>query len=202
VVAEVRADEGQGPPEDLAQPAPAGPVEVVAGLSKAYKTWLAGVGFVIVFILILLWGANRPANPTFADTSSSGTAATAAGPAFGAKKVGVGASCLHVLVADTAEKRAEGLRHRSDVAGYDGMIFEFGQTMNHEKTRFTMSDVKFPLTIGFYNESGLRVDAADMAPCSGSDSTCPGYGSKDNFNTAIETPKGKLPDGPLTACPA
>jgi uncharacterized membrane protein (UPF0127 family) len=195
-------DEGQGPPEDLAQPAPAGPVEVVAGLSKAYKTWLAGIGFVIVFILILLWGANRPANPTFADTSSSGTAATAAGPAFGAKKVGVGASCLHVLVADTAEKRAEGLRHRSDLAGYDGMIFEFGQTMNHEKTRFTMSDVKFPLTIGFYNESGLRVDSADMTPCSGSDSTCPSYGAKDNFNSAIETPKGKLPAGPLTACPA
>jgi uncharacterized membrane protein (UPF0127 family) len=195
-------DEGQGPPEDLAQPAPAGPVEVVAGLSKVYKTWLAAAGFVIVFILILLWGSNRPANPTFADTSSSGTATTAAGPAFGDTKVGVGTSCLHVLVADTPEKRAEGLRHRSDLAGYDGMIFQFGQTMNHEKTRFTMSDVKFPLTIGFYNESGLRVDSADMTPCSGSDSTCPSYGAKDNFNSAIETPKGKLPDGPLTACPA
>jgi len=195
-------DEGQGPPEDLAQPAPAGPVEVVAGLSKAYKTWLTGIGFVIVFILILLWGSNRPANPTFADTSSSGTATTAAGPAFGDKKVGVGTSCLHVLVADTPDKRAEGLRRRDNLNGHDGMIFEFGQTMNHEKTRFTMSDVKFPLTIGFYTESGLRVDAADMAPCSGSDSTCPSYGSKDNFNSAIETPRGKLPDGPLTACPA
>jgi uncharacterized membrane protein (UPF0127 family) len=192
---------GQGPPEDLAEPAPAGPVEVVAGLSKAYKTWLAGMGFVVVFILILLWGANRPANPTFADTASSGTATTAAGPAFGDKKVGVGTSCLHVLVADTPDKRVEGLRHRDNLAGYDGMIFEFGQTMNHEKTRFTMSDVKFPLTIGFYNESGLRVDTADMALCPGSDSSCPSYGSKDNFNTAIETPKGKLPDGPLTACP-
>ncbi|HYT38138.1 MAG TPA: DUF192 domain-containing protein [Acidimicrobiia bacterium] len=193
----------QGPPEDLAQPAPAGPVEVVAGLGKAYKPWLAGIGLVVAFILVLLWGANRPANPTFADTSSRGTATTvAAGPAFGDKKVGVGSSCLHVLVADTPEKRAEGLRHRDNLTGYDGMIFEFGQAMNHEKTRFTMSDVKFPLTIGFYNESGLRVDATDMAPCSGSDSNCPSYGSKDNFNVAIETPKGKLPDGPLTACPS
>ena len=93
-------------------------------------------------------------------------------------------------------------QHRLKVPGYDGMIFEFGQTMNHEKTRFTMSDVKFPLTIGFYNESGLRGDSADMARCSGSDSSCPSYGAKDNFNSAIETPKGKLPDGPLTACPA
>ena len=39
--------------------------------------------------------------------------------------------------------------------------------MDHTKTRFTMSGVKFPLTIGFYDESGLRVDAArhgDSAP--------------------------------------
>ena len=83
----------------------------------------------------------------------------------------------------------------------DGMVFEFGQTMKHEGTRFTMSDVKFPLTIGFYDQSGLRVDATDMQPCSGSDNSCPSYGSSQNFTTAIETPKGKLPDGPLTACP-
>ena len=193
---------GESPPEDLVTAAPAGPVAVVAGLSKAYKTWLAGIGFVVAFVLVLLWGSNRPANPTFADASSSSSSATTApGPAFADKKIGVGTSCLHVLVADTPEKRAEGLRHRDRLGGYDGMTFEFGQAMNHEKTRFTMSDVKFPLTIGFYNESGLRVDTADMPICSGSDSSCPSYGSKDNFNTAIETPKGKLPDGPLTACP-
>jgi uncharacterized membrane protein (UPF0127 family) len=199
-------DEGQGPPEDLAQPAPAGPVEVVAGLSKAYKTWLAGVGFVVVFVLVLLWGSNRPANPTFADTAT--TASTAAGPAFAEKKIGVGASCLRVLVADTKEKRAQGLRNRADLDGFDGMTFEFpdvlpgGGMMDHQKTRFTMSDVKFPLTIGFYDESGLRVDAVDMEPCSGADGDCPSYGSKGDFRVALETPKGKLPDGPLTACPS
>jgi uncharacterized membrane protein (UPF0127 family) len=194
-------DEGHEPPEDLAQETPAGPVEVVKGLSKAYKAWLAGIGFVIAFILVLLWGANRPPNPTFLDTASSGKTTTSAGLALGEKKVGVGSSCLRVLVADTPDKRAQGLRHRDNLNGHDGMLFEFGQTMDHEKTRFTMSDVKFPLTIGFYDQSGLRVDAADMMPCSGSDSSCPSYGAKANFNSAIETPKGKLPDGPLTACP-
>ena len=54
----------------------------------------------------------------------------------------------------------------------------------------------------FYVQFSGAVDAADMVPCSGSDSNCPSYGSKDNFNVAIETPKGKLPDGPLTACPS
>jgi len=201
-------DEGQGPPEDLARPsASAGPVEVVTGLSRAYKTWLAGVGFVAVFVLILLWGSNRPANPTFLDTSTTGS--TAAGPAFAEKKIGVGASCLKVQVADTKEKRSHGLRNRENAAGYDGMVFEFpdvlqqqGQMMDHTKTRFTMSDVKFALTIGFYDESGLRVDAVDMEPCSGTDGSCPSYGSKGDFKVAIETPKGKLPDGPLTACPS
>ena len=195
-------DPGQGPPEDLAEPAPAGAGEVVKGLSRAYKTWLAGIGFVIAFILVLLWGANRPANPTFVGAKSPATTTATSGLSFADKKIGVGASCLHVLVADTPEKRAEGLRHRENLTGYDGMVFEFGQTMNHEKTRFTMSDVKFPLTIGFYDQSGLRVDATDMLPCSGSDGSCPSYGAGQNFNTALETPQGKLPAGPLTACPS
>ncbi len=197
-------EEDHGPPEDLAHQTPAGPVEVVTGLSRAYKGVLVGMGFVVVFVLILLWGANRPANPTFADT----TASTVAGPAFAEKKIGVGASCLRVQVADTREKRSHGLRFRDDMGGFDGMIFEFPDVlpgpgvMDHTKTRFTMSDVRFPLTIGFYDESGLRVDAVDMEKCSGVDGECPSYGSKGGFRTAIETPKGKLPDGPLTACPS
>jgi uncharacterized membrane protein (UPF0127 family) len=195
-------DPGQGPPEDLAQPAPAGAVEVVTGLSKAYKTWLVGVGFVLTFVLILLWGSNRPANPTFADTASaSSSTTTVPGPAFAEKKIGVGASCLRVMVADTAEKRAQGLRNRDNIDGFDGMVFEFDFTQ--QNTKFTMSGVRFPLTIGFYDESGLRVDATDMELCTaGGDGSCPAYGSKAPFRTAVETPKGKLPEGPLTACPA
>jgi uncharacterized membrane protein (UPF0127 family) len=199
-------DEGQGPPEDLERHTPASSVEVVTGLSRAYKTWLAGVAFVAVFVLILLWGSNRPANPTFLDTATTGS--TAAGPTFAEKKIGVGASCLKVQVADTKEKRSQGLRNRDDLDGYDGMVFEFpdvlagGGMMDHTKTRFTMSGVKFALTIGFYDESGIRVDAVDMEPCTGPDGNCPSYGSQGDFKVALETPKGKLPDGPLTACPA
>ena len=180
-------------------------MEMVTGLSRAYMGVLAGVGIVVVFVLILLWGANRPANPTFADST---TPSTAAGPAFAEKKIGVGASCLRVQVADTRDKRSHGLRFREGMDGFDGMVFEFPDVLpgagmiDHTKLRFTMSGVKFPLTIGFYDESGLRVDAVDMETCSGSDSSCPSYGSKGDFRTAIETPNGKLPDGPLVACPS
>jgi uncharacterized membrane protein (UPF0127 family) len=147
-------EEDQGPPEDLAQHGPAGPVEVVTGLSRAYKGVLVGAGFVVVFVLILLWGSNRPANPTFAET----TASTVAGPAFAEKKIGVGASCLRVLVADTPEKRSHGLRDRDGMDGFDGMVFEFPEVpspglVDHTKIRFTMSGVKFPLAIGFYDET-------------------------------------------------
>jgi uncharacterized membrane protein (UPF0127 family) len=198
------SEEDPGPPEDLAQHGPAGPVEVVTGLSRAYMGVLAGVGFVVVIVLILLWGANRPANPTFADAT---TPSTAAGPAFAEKKIGIGASCLRAQVADTSEKRSHGLRERTDMGGFDAMVFEFPDVLpgpgmiDHTKLRFTMSGVKFPLTIGFYDESGLRVEAVDMETCSGTDASCPSYGSKGDFRTAIETPKGKLPDGPLVACP-
>lgn len=201
---EGRGEEGQGPPEDLAHQTPAGPVEVVTGLSRAYMGVLAGVGFVVVFVLILLWGSNRPANPSFADTTSS----TVAGPAFAEKKIGVGGSCLRAQVADTRDKRSHGLRFRDGMDGFDAMVFEFPDVlpgpglMDHTKTRFTMSEVKFPLTIGFYDEAGLRVDAVDMETCSGADGQCPSYGSQAGFRTAIETPKGKLPEGPLTACPS
>ena len=195
----------EGPPEDLAHAAPAGPVEVVTGLSRAYKAWLAGLGFVVVFVIILLWGSNRPANPTFLDAT---TPTTAAGPAFAEKKVAVGASCLKVLVADTKEKRSQGLRDRANLDGYDGMTFEFPDVlpgpgmMDHTKTRFPMSGVKFPLTLGFFDESGQRVDAVDMETCSAADGACPSYGSKGDFRTALEVPKGKLPDGALAACPS
>ena len=190
------SDVGQGPPEDLAQPARAGAVEVVTGLSKAYKTWLVGMGFVVAFVLILLWGSDRPANPTFADaTAASSSTTTAPGPTFEEKKIGVGASCLRVMVADTPEKRAQGLRNRDDIDSFDGMVFEFDFTQ--QTTKFTMSGVKFPLTIGFYDESGLRVDATDMELCTaGGDGSCPRLRLEGSVQDGRRDAEGEVAGGP------
>ena len=66
-----------------------------------------------------------------------------------------------------------------------------------------MSGVKFPLTIGFYDESGLRVDATDMELCTAAATAAArATARRPRSRTAVETPKGKLPEGPLTACPA
>jgi uncharacterized protein len=187
-----------GPDGDPREPAEAGPVDFAVGMSKAFRPWLWGLLAVGGFTIVLLLGANQPANPTFVDRKPAG-AGTTSKVDFREKKILVGASCLRVQVADTPERRAQGLKHRDTVAPYDGMIFEFDRTV--QSTYFTMSEVRFPLTIGFYDQNGLRVDSQDMEPCSGSNSTCPRYGSRAPFQRALEVPKGRLPEGPLGTCP-
>ena len=40
-------------------------------------------------------------------------------------QLGVGGRCLHVVVADDETERVQGLRQRSDIGPYDGMLFVF-----------------------------------------------------------------------------
>jgi uncharacterized membrane protein (UPF0127 family) len=187
------------PGDDPREPAPARPLDLALGMTKAFRAWLWGLALVAAFVIVLLFGANRPANPTFVGTNSTATPTTSAGE-FPERKIAVGARCLRMQVADTPERRAQGLKNRDSLGKFDGMLFQFDHTVS--QTFFTMSEVHFPLTIGFYDETGLRVDAEDMEPCSGSNSTCPKYGSRAPFKSAVEVAKGKLPDGPLVpTCP-
>jgi uncharacterized membrane protein (UPF0127 family) len=188
-----------GPPGPGGDPREARPVDLAVGMSKAFRPWLWGLLIVGGFTIVLLFGANRPANPTFVDEKSQ-TKGQAGGVAFPEKKILVGPGCLRVEVADSPERRAQGLKNRDKLAPYDGMVFEFDHTV--QAAYFTMSEVRFPLTIGFYDPTGVRVDAQDMEPCRGTNSTCPRYGSRAPFRTALEVAKGKLPEGPLAPCPA
>jgi len=190
------------PENDPREVARARPLDLAVGMSKAFRPWLWGLAMVGAFVVVLLLGANRPANPTFVDAHSSSSAtATTSAAVFPERKIAVGASCLRVEVADTPEHRAQGLKNRSDLGKFDGMLFQFDHTVS--QTFFTMSEVSFPLSIGFYDEAGLRVDAEDMEPCSGSNSSCPRYGARAPFKVALEVAKGKLPEGPLLmTCPS
>lgn len=160
-------------------------------MSRVAKAVLAGLGIAVVVVLAFLVRERLAEEPAFAET-----------------RIAIGASCLRVEVADTVEKRSKGLKDRDSMGGVDGMIFDFSNAVrgrdlvDHRRVRFTMSEVRFPLTVGFYDASGMRVDAVDMEPCPGLPGECPRYGSKAGFRTAVETPKGKLPDGPLGACPS
>jgi uncharacterized membrane protein (UPF0127 family) len=63
---------------------------------------------------------------------------------------------------------------------------------------FTMSTVRTPLDIGFYDRSGRLVDRLLMTPCRFSDADCPSYRASGEYKYAIETLPGDLPRGDLS----
>lgn len=106
--------------------------------------------------------------------------------------------CLRLAVADSVEERVAGLRDRTQLGPYDGMLFVFqGPT----DVGFTMSGVTVPLDIGFYAGDGARDSSRLMKPCPDkAESECPIYRAEGPYVYAVETLKGKLPSGPVTAC--
>lgn len=117
------------------------------------------------------------------------------------RNIAIGIRCLRIQVADTPQKMGQGLRGRDSLGEFDGMLFPYSTTS--DERAFTMSGVKFPLTIGFYDEAGQRVDALDMEPCPEDEQNCPLYRSAAPFRTALEVAQGRLPDGAyVPTCPA
>jgi uncharacterized membrane protein (UPF0127 family) len=113
-------------------------------------------------------------------------------------KVAVGYDhCLRLAVADTLDERVAGLRDRTDLGPYDGMLFVFQGPSN---SGFTMSGVTVPLDIAFFGSDGARDSTRAMKPCPKAEPACPVYRSDGPYVYAIETLGGQLPSGPLTAC--
>ncbi|HEY3241196.1 MAG TPA: DUF192 domain-containing protein [Acidimicrobiia bacterium] len=180
------ADEPAARPRDLA-----------VGLSKVFQPWFVGLLVLGVVLLVLALGANRPADPSFADQS----AATTPGVTFEERRIMVGDRCLRVQVAATDAQKGQGLKNRESLGIYNGMLFEFAAMGDRA---FTAVDLRIPLTVGFYDDAGNRVDAQDMQPCPQGSTDCPTYGStKGPFRNALQVGQGQLPDGALgAACPA
>jgi uncharacterized membrane protein (UPF0127 family) len=113
----------------------------------------------------------------------------------------VGGVCKHVVIADTEAERVEGLRQRSDIGSYDGMLFVFDGPTN---VGFTMSTVPVVLDIGFYRDDGTLVNTLRMQPCPKAEDECPVYQATGEFSYALETLKGNLPSGAIAAgnCPS
>jgi uncharacterized membrane protein (UPF0127 family) len=109
--------------------------------------------------------------------------------------VHLGGKARRVVIAKTDAQRQRGLRQRSDVGPYDGMLFVFPTTTN---VGFTMATVPVALDIGFYRSDGRRVDTLRMVPCTGTDATCPVYQARTSFRYTLETLAGGLPAGTLT----
>lgn len=118
-------------------------------------------------------------------------------PELTALRLAVGDRCVRLVVADSRDERIAGLRSRSDIENYDGMLFVFDGATD---VGFTMSTVPVPLDVGFYDADGNLVSTRHMKPCAKAEDACPVYRSDESFMYALETLKGKLPPGGISTC--
>jgi len=91
------------------------------------------------------------------------------------------------LLAQTDAQRARGLMNRTDLAGYDGMLFVW--TANTDGS-FWMKDTLIPLSIAWFAADGSLVSTADMTPCV--TATCPTYPAAGPYRYALEVAEGGL----------
>lgn len=118
-------------------------------------------------------------------------------PPFGSARFTVGSSTAtkYALVASTRAAHQQGMQNRSDLGGYDAMIFAFAAD---QTVSFINHFVPIDLDIGWYDARGVLVDFTRMDKCpDGVD--CPTYSAKGPFRYAVETPAGGLSALGLTA---
>ena len=121
--------------------------------------------------------------------------------AFGQVQIAIGAidggPCVDLLVADTPERRNQGLRAVDDLGEWDGMLFVRPEPA---ASVFTMAGTAMDLSIGWYDAEGHLLGTSDMFVCDGTDATCPTYPSPGPWSYAVEYPIGTLPPGDLSRC--
>lgn len=149
---------------------------------------LAGMG---AFIAV---GANGPADPRLAAEGAERDPALAA--EFGeiefrvspvtANGLAIADRCA--LFAETEADRQKGLMGRSDLGGYDAMIFQFDADTTGT---FFMRNVPVALSIAWFDASGHFVSSTDMEPCPNQEG-CPEYSAAGPYRFALEVLKGGL----------
>jgi len=171
---------------------------LVVSAAVALAVVVGGVGLAIA----LFSGSNstEPASPPAGFLVAALAAARAADDPFRdltELQLAVGDDCLRLVVADEVDERVDGLRGRTDLGAYDGMLFVFDSPTN---SSFTMSGVTTPLDIGWYSASGQPVGRTEMEPCPSRAPDCPAYSAGSRYRFAVETLGGDLPAGALSGC--
>ncbi|MFN2608090.1 MAG: DUF192 domain-containing protein [Acidimicrobiales bacterium] len=148
--------------------------------------WACALAALAAVTLVLLWGANRPADPHLAARAARTPVAGFGEVAF---RVGAGGSASRcALVADTQAQQEQGLMNRTDLSGYDGMLFRFPADTS---VQFYMKDTPMPLSIAWFDSSGRFVSSSDMEPCLGT-AQCPLFSAAAPYRDALEVAKGGL----------
>ena len=168
------------------------------GTARGQRWMLRAIGALLAVGVgsCLLVGANRPADPRLVPVSAGAglgghSAATSRVPGFGqvgfrvisARRVG---ALRCALLADTPSRQEKGLMGRHDLAGYDAMAFRFPSDV---VTQFYNKDVPIPLSVGWFDASGVFVGSADLEICA---DPCPTFGPNLAYRLALEVRKGGL----------
>jgi uncharacterized membrane protein (UPF0127 family) len=93
-------------------------------------------------------------------------------------------------LADDDEERSQGLMGVTDLGVPVGMVFVWDEPIDG---RFFMLNTPTPLSIAWFDPSGVFLSATDMEPCITEDSaTCERYGAGGSYDLAIEMFQGQL----------
>lgn len=92
---------------------------------------------------------------------------------------------IDVEIADTAERRAQGLMSRKSLDEDAGMIFVF---FENTTSSFYMKDTLIPLSIAFFDVRNRVIDIQDMDPCR--EEPCPTYSPSQPYFGALEVNRG------------
>ena len=169
-----------------------------AGTAAGQRWMLRGVAVLLVVGMAscILIGASRPVDPRLVPVGArSGLSAhsspTSRVPGFGHIGFRIvnareGAPLRCALLADTEAQREKGLMGRSDLAGYDAMVFRFESDVT---TAFYNKDVPIPLTVGWFDSVGGFVGAADMGVCV---NPCPTVAPAVPYRYGLEVRRGGL----------
>ncbi len=158
------------------------------GGRRRWLVWAGAVAAVAVVAIVAL-GATQPADPYLVDPAAPPPVEGFGQIAFRVEGATASAAERCALLAETADQRARGLMNRTDLAGHDGMVFRFESDTSGS---FWMKDTPLPLSIAWFDSSGVFVSSADMEPCLDQPS-CPTYSPERPYRYALEVPQGELP---------
>jgi len=109
------------------------------------------------------------------------------GVKFTTRKIRIAGKQLIVEVADTPEKRAQGLMFRTSLSHDQGMLFVFER---EEPLGFWMKNTLIPLAIGYFDREKKLVDIHEMIPAVAGELSIKTYQSARPAMYALELSKG------------
>ncbi len=100
---------------------------------------------------------------------------------FESVPMNIGGKTFQLEIADTPNRRQQGLMFRSELSIYTGMIFIYPQSGNH---RIWMKNTRMPLAVVWIDDKATVIAIKKLRPCK--QENCPSYGVRSASKYIIE----------------